>query len=401
MMKYAAIVVGVLLVLSAAIGLWFWRSRQRATFSSFWDLVRNPGLMPDYDRLLQETKEAASALSGSPDEIRQLVDYVVIDATAETDVDDELRILANLGEETYPRALEILRDPVLKGRLTDASFNRLCDLFARSAPPPIEAAPLLAPFLQSESEDIRKNAALVIGSIGAADSLADLRRALTDKDEYVRCYALMGIQRAIEGGRIEAAAKQDFFELAASLWPDDTSFNVCGELPKILLQLDRERAISFLLDNKLFSVQFDAVWRILQVLRQESVEVPRERLLSLIAEADQEPIKYPLDNVIEEALPLLGAHHNADDLPMIERFLNHENKDIAKGAIAGFYHFHRYYDRIRDPWDVVEKDGWAGLTEVEKSFVRSVGWTPRSKTVGSRNITSILRAIAGRMHNED
>jgi len=57
----------------------------------------------------------------------------------------------------------------------------------------------------------------------------------------------MGIQRAISGSRIEDSSKDAFFELVAGLWPDDTSFSVWNSIPRILLQLDRERAIKYLL----------------------------------------------------------------------------------------------------------------------------------------------------------
>ncbi len=281
-----------------------------------------------------------------------------------------------MGNQTYPRALEILRDPSLQDRLTvltdnenslsDAPINRLCKILDQDAPPPGEAAALLAPFLQSDSDSIRKSVALVIGSIASSDSLADVGRALEDDDEYVRSYALMGIQRAIKGNRIEDPSKNEFFELVAGMWPEDTSFNVCDSIPVILLKLDRDRAMTHLLDDEVFTVRFRPVWRILQALNTASVEVPRSRLLAIIAEANQDPLEYPMDNVIEEALPLLGAHRNAEDLPMLERFLAHENEDVSSGATKALYRFHRYNDLVRDPWNIIEQDGWEALTVAEK-----------------------------------
>ena len=96
------------------------------------------------------------------------------------------------------------------------------------------------------------------------------------------------------------------------------------------------------------------------------MEVPRTRLLSIIAEANKEPLEYPMDNVLEQALPLLGAHRNDKDLAMFDIFLDHENEDVSRGAVAALYRFHRYDDRIRNPWDVVEKNGWEALTVAEK-----------------------------------
>ena len=375
-MKITATIIVVILLAAAAIVFAWSRTKQQET-GSFWDVVRNPDSMPDLDQFHEMVDNSATALSGSSTDIEELVDYFVFEAKSTRDGWTELRILAKLGNEAYPRALEILRDPSLKDRLIvltdhdksappEAPVNRLCEIFDQDAPPPEEAAMLLAPFLHSDSKHIRQNVALIIGSIASPDSLPDLRRALTDADEYVRSFALMGIQRAISGSRIEDSSKDAFFELVAGMWPDDTSFSVCDSIPLILLQLDRERAIKYLLSDELFSVRFHPIWRILAAFTEESVEVPRTRLLSIIAGANKEPLEYPMDNVLEQALPLLGAHRNDKDLAMFDIFLDHENEDVSRGAVVALYRYHRYDDRIRNPWDVVEKNGWEALTVAEK-----------------------------------
>lgn len=373
-MKTAAIIFS--LLLSAAAILFYWSRSKRHEISSFWDVVRNPDALPDLNTFHKRVDDAATSLSGSPTEITQLVDYFVFEAKSSHDAWTELRILAKLGIEAYPRALEILRDPLLREPLTiltehesllpAAPINRLCEIFNQDAPPPEEAAMLLVPYLQSERDEIRKSAALIIGSIASPDSLSDLRLALTDKDEYVRSYALTGIQEAISDNRIDSSAQDDYFSLVANMWPDDTSFNVCDSIPLILLKLHRERAIKYLLSDELFSVRFEPVWRILEALNTEAVKVPRARLLTLIAEANKEPIEFPMDNTLEQALPLLSAHRNREDLAMCQRFLDHSNEKVSRGAIEALYRFHRYGDRIRDLWNVEEKLGWHALTEAEK-----------------------------------
>lgn len=348
----------------------------REVINSFWDVVRNPGSMSDLKQFHKEVDQAAESLSGSPEKIARLVDNYIFQEKSSRDGWTELRILAKLGDQTYPRALEILRDPSLKDRLVvlterenslpEGPINRLCDILDQDAPPPAEAAVLLSSFLRSDREEIRKNVALIIGSIASTDSLPDLRRALTDSDEYVRSYALMGIQRGISGGRISESSKDQFFTLVSGMWPEDTSFNVCDSIPQILLKIDPERAVPYLLRDDLFTVKFSALWRILEALEKESVVVPRVRLLSIIEEAGKEPLEYPMDNVMEHALPLLAAHHDVADLETLERFLNHENEDVSRGAISALYRYHRYHELIRDPWDIVEQHGWDHLTVAEK-----------------------------------
>lgn len=368
-----SVLICICLGLMAALALFFWRRSKRPEINSFWDVVRQPELLRDLDQLEAEADETALSLSRSPAKIAQLVDKVVFEAKSKHEAASDLQILARLGEKAYSRALEILRDPALTDRLLhlttpnnslpEAPINRLCEIFDQEPPLPKPVASLLAPFLNADGEEIRKSVALIIGSIGTADSIPHLRRALSDDNHDVRSYALMGVERAIDGDRIADSEKGELYKLVASLWPADTRSD---EIAPILLKLDRELAIPFLLDDQLLSINFRPAWRILWALNQESIEVPRTRLLALIADADQDPLKYPLDNILEEALPLLAAHREAEDLPLLERYLDHENVDVSRGAIVALYRYHRYYERIRNPWDVVREQGWAALTEVEK-----------------------------------
>ena len=353
-----------------------WTRSKGTEINSFWDVVRNPEAMPDLDQIHEDIQRSASELSGSPQAIKGLVDYFVFEAESSNDAQEEERIIAALGEEAYPRALEILRDEsnhenlvVLKKEehsLPEAPICRLTDIFDQGTPPPLEAASLLTPFLQSKSAEIRKSVALIIGSVGSAESLPGLQRALKDEDGYVKSYALMGIQRAISGERISDQAKASFYEMVETMWPSDTSFHVCDNIPKLLLKLNRDRAIKRLLEPDLFTAAFEPVWRILEAFDQQSIEIPRSRLLTLIDEASSEPIEYPMDNVLEGALSLLGNHRMEEDLPTLERLVDHPNEDVSRGAFKGLYTYHRFFELVRSPWDVVESDGWDALTEAER-----------------------------------
>ena len=373
-MKTAIIILSIVVigVVVAAV----WTGSKGTEINSFWDVVRNPDAMPDLDQFHKDVENSARAISGSEEEVAELVDFFVFEAKSSDDAWTEKRIIATLGEKTYPKALEILRDGSTHDRLVvltgvedslpEAPICRLAEIFDQDAPPPPDAAVLLSPFLRSESAEIRKSVALIIGSVGSAQSLPDLERAVKDEDEYVKSYALMGIQRAISGERIDQSEKSQFYELVAGMWPEDTSFNVCDSIPQILLSLDRERAIERLLEPDLFTAKFGPVWRILEAFSEESVEIPRTRLLTLIDEASKEPIEYPMDNILEGALSLLGRHRIEEDIPTLERLVDHPNEDVSRGAIKGLYSYHRYFDVIRNPWDVLEADGWGALTQAEK-----------------------------------
>ncbi|WP_254508687.1 DMP19 family protein [Anatilimnocola floriformis] len=381
-MKATAIIVLVALVMVvSAVALVFWSRKKAFQINSFWDVVRNPELMPSSDARLQEVEKTRSSLSGSQQKIGQLVDQFVFEQRTPSERSADEQALAALGEEVYPRALEILRDNKLherlcqleevKNRLPDAPLCRLCKIIDQEPPPP-EAAELLTPFLRAENSRIRQSAALIVGSIGSAASLPVLCGAMADEDESVRSYVLRGLQRAIKGERIAESAKGDYYDAVASMWARDTRFLNSDDIAQILLKLDRERATQFLLSEEILTGNVRGTWQVLRALRQESIAVPRERLLSIIATADQEPLKYPLENVLRQALPMLGSHRHADDSATFERFLDYQNEEAAQGAIQALYIYHRYYDTIRDPWDVVKEEGWGPLTAVEK-YICAIG----------------------------
>lgn len=335
---------------------------------------RDPRSIWNHER---DVNRATAVVKSSPRKIARLVDVYVFESLSPDNEHMARLILSQLGTQAYPRAIEILRDASLTSRLTKfpdrsgailpkAPFNHLCKLFDLQAAPPQEAASLLAPYLESEHKEIRKNAALIIGSIGSPDALPHLRRALRDQDGYVRSYVLMGIDRAISGDRVGSAARPQFFELVASLWPSDTDFNVCDKIPNVLLRLDRRRGIEFLMSDHLFTLQFNPLSHILDAFDEELVEVARPRLIDLIEQCSSEDRIKSQEPVLRSALGLLGLHRNEEDLPMLERFLEHDSERVSEGATAALYRYHRYKDRVRDPRSVIEAKGWDALTTVER-----------------------------------
>ncbi len=369
----------IIVTLIIATGVVFWWSRSRkGRIDSFWDVVKNPGLMPDLDAYAKKVSDEAEELRKSPEEIAKLVDYFVFEATSSRDAWTEQRILRELATDAHPRAIEILRDPLMKEKLSvlttpdpdwplpEAPFNRLCIILDSDAPPPYEAAELLVPFATSDSDEIKKSAALIIGSIGRAESLPHIKLALSDSDEYVRSFALMGLERAITGNRVDEKAKSLFFEAVASMWPQDTAHAVSNHIAPLLLRLDRDRAIQRMMRDDLFGPEFHALANMLEAFEKYDVEVPRLKLLYLIEQLRQGPLEYPRDNMLEETLALLGKCRRSEDLVILERLLDHENEDVVMGAIRGLYHYHRLAETTRDPWEIINGKGWTALTPAER-----------------------------------
>jgi len=378
-MKKAVIALLALAVAGAAWWLIVRYRRGHSDIRGFWDAVRNPRSLPDRKKELRQIEKDAAAIRESPESIALLVDYYVFEAESAREAWGEKQLLRDLGTRAYPRALEILRDPALHERLLvlrelphdspEAPIHRLCDVFDLEAPPPPEAVELLAPFLSSESDGIRKSVALVIASTGCETAVPHIEKSLHDPEEYVRSYALMGMQRALKGERIAAAARSRLFDMVASMWPADTAFATGDGIPDVLLQLDRERAIARLSEPDVLTAEFKSVWRALEAFRNHSVVIPRDKLLPIIAAAAVEPLEYPKPGILGEALACLGACRDPQDLPVLERYLEHSDGSVTEGAVNGIYAWHRYRETVRDPYDAKKALGWDRLTPAEKHLL--------------------------------
>src|SRR5262249_42284402 len=197
------------------------------------------------------------------------------------------KVLQGLGGKTHPHLLTILGDQSLRVKLVkptgvdllpEAPFNRVCFLLEES--PPEAAVPLLSPFLNESSDGIRKDAAIVLGSIGTESVTAPVRLALRDSDEYVRSYALMGLGRAIEAGRLSGECRRDLFGDVRQLISAGKNGD---EASRLLLKFDRNRATDFFFSDAQFSPKAESLHEILSALNEKRIIVPRARLLSLVA----------------------------------------------------------------------------------------------------------------------
>ncbi len=372
--------VSVILALAAIVAVtWvvvaFRRSREAG--GSFWDYVRDPGLMPDVSDINRRIEAEAEAIRDSPAAIAGLVDHFVFKAKSEWDAWDEKKLLTALGDKVYPRALGILRDASLreklmvatlanKNLLPESPLGRLCALLGSDPPAPPEVVELLALFLETGSDEIRRKTAGVVASTGLESAVPLVAKALHDREEYVRSAALRGTMRALEAGHAGAGAREKLFDAVAARWPADTSFAVCDSLPDVLLCLDRDRAIARLIEPDVLSADFEPVWRLFEAALKHSVLLPRDRLLSIVAEASAEPMEYPKGYILGGALACLGMCRNPEDLPLLEGLLEHGEDTVVEGAANGLRQYHGHKETVRDLYETEAAQGRQGLTLVER-----------------------------------
>ena len=351
----------------------------RRTQPGFGDYVKQPQLWEEVEEAHSDVERAADvAKTWSADQVANAVRSFVLDTKSSEDPRSDAVILRSLGNRTHPALLQILRDPSLRSKLLaptrenllpEAPFNRVCQLLEKD--PPQEVVAVLAPFLDEKSDEARKDAALVIGSVGSELIIAPVRKALTDADDYVRSYALMGLKRASENNRLSERCRRELFgDIQGLLSEGKNADHAAG----LLLDFDQTRAIAFFLSKAMFAPDSGSLHQILSALNAQGVKVPRDRLLSLIDELEATELTYPKTYQLGEALHLLGMHQVHDDRTLLQKYVAHDEDIIAEGAAAGMLASHGldgFQERI---WKKIDTSGFTSLSNPQRHYAAVIAF---------------------------
>ncbi|WP_160168332.1 DMP19 family protein [Novipirellula maiorica] len=245
---------------------------------------------------------------------------------------------------------------------------RVCELFKGNMP--AEAFPLLQPFLAHESDEIRKSCILAIAETGSAESLPVIEQGLNDEDEYVRSYALMGMQRAIEANKLSPTVATGVVPSLESLIRQDRNVD---DAARILTQVNFSRAESFLLSEEILDTDKRYLHEILRVINQFNLQIERNTVRSLILTYADRDMKYPINYALGESLALLGKHKMAEDIAVLEEYSNHSDDHVSEGAARGLIASHdlqNFEDRI---WAKEKSSGWESLNK-EQQMYSAVFW---------------------------
>ena len=197
------------------------------------------------------------------------------------DDDFNLDRLKLAGSRAGPFLIEALQDPrtetatFYKGSYVDlqSPFERICSLL-RMQNDPSEAALALVKFLDSPNERFRAIAAVGLGNIATAACIGPVCKALADKDDSVRSWAMIGVDRAIKENRGERVFFDGIFPALTGLLNHLT--HGTKDAPKILVRIDKERAIQILLSPELLSIGNPQLQDILEGLNRPAT---RSRML--------------------------------------------------------------------------------------------------------------------------
>ena len=333
-----------LILLAAAVVIVVVIRKRSSSGWGFKDVVKNPRYWQQAAEAQEQMDAAVREAHGWTDEkVASMTKHYLFEVTSTSDAWAEARVLEGLGERPHRTVMALLRDPSSYPRLVkptgedilpEAPFNRACELLGDS--PPSEAVEVLTPFLSNASKEIRKDAALAIAKTGA-DAIGPLiRKAFSDDDEYVRSYALMGLQFSLNRSGLSENVRKELFSDVQALLRKARNANDAAE---ILYRLDSEQARGFFLSEEVFTADSSILHHVLEVLANAKVSVPRPRLHGLIADLERKEMAYPSTYALGEALRLLGQHQVGEDRDILHARTSHSDEQVAQGASAGLFWF--------------------------------------------------------------
>ena len=305
------------------------------------------------------------------------------DGTAEAD-----GILKALGNRTYPPVLAILKNTSQRKRLVTSigghfvpeyPFNRACRLLGDE--PPSETLSAILPFLDQPEDDIRADAALVVGKIGSSEIVAPIQKILADTNDNVREYALMGLVYAGENHRLSDPTCTALIPSLEQLLANGQN---AGYAASLLFDFAPARAKTLFLSHSIFRPDYAGLHDVLGVMAKREITAPHNQLLPLIRELEKMPLEYPHANALADALQMLGQLRQNEDRTLLESYLTNENKDIAEGAADGLLASLGLKDFDKAIWDKMDNTGYQSLNgkqrlwaavEILDGEVNNGGWS--------------------------
>lgn len=332
----------------------------------FLEYVRNPKAPQQIAEEFSEWHSAIAHLATRPP--NELVAMLLEDA-------DQFglpsRAIHEAGRHVVPALLQAIPDPRFRGGKHVGPFGdphepleTILSCLEAYAPP--EAVSVVAPLVEDQSDNIRRQAASLLGSIGTDNVIPLLQRLLSDEDGYVRDSAMRGIIAAINAQRATPDFKAAMYKAVNPLaFRRDRTLG--EEAPRCLLLLDRQAAIAYLTNENNLSVGQENLHYVLRALREENVEISESHLLRMVSAIENNATKYPNDRVLGELLRLLARHNSGAAREAIHRSMQHASRHVRESAAKATAEAADLANPLDAAWDRIKSHGWDGLSTAQRS----------------------------------
>ena len=360
------LVVALLIVLGVAFAAYRFLARGKADGGiGFMEYVEDP-TAPDHLQAELADRDAAVAelAKESPEELVAML---------KEDADQfgmPARAIESAGPRILPALLAAVADPSFRGgSQQDAFGSRVVEplegvLSCLQEVAPAEAVPVVTPLVNDESDNIRKQVALLLGKIATDEAAEPVVQLLRDDDDYVRCYAMMGIRRAIKADRITNGFRRTVF---GALVPLAFRRAISGndEAPRCLLGLDRVKAIPILTQPDRLKADQENLHEVLGALRESNVQVDEDVLLRILSELE-DATEYPAEYVYSETLMMLALINSDKARGVIRESLEHPSQRVREHAAEAQALANGLEDALPAVWEKLDSQGWEELSTPQK-----------------------------------
>jgi Domain of unknown function (DUF4375)/HEAT repeats len=370
-MKYVFLTLAVIVLLSVVVAFAFLILHiRRREPRGFRDLVKDPEYRAEMEAYWNELESLEVPENISDAEIEKMVKLLLNQKRDEINV----RKLGLLGQKAVPELIRLLvQTEVVTKKFPDdgevlgdkTPFTRVCNILSKTNPP--QAGRPLAKFVDHPDHEIRKDAALVLGAIGTSECITPLVKALSDKEDYVRSYAMMGIDRGIDAKSCTREFLEAMFPpLTKLLNRDDKS--ISGNAPKLLLAIDPSRALPVLLSPEHFTESNRQVHYILKALNEDDHKIPHDKLLPFLKAVQPLSEKYPHDYNYAEALKAYAHHPDPSAEQLFHEALKSSNDNVQEAAAEALGILSGVVNARELVFEAVDSDGFDALSAPQKHY---------------------------------
>jgi HEAT repeat protein len=302
------------------------------------------------------------------EEIGALVERLFV---AELD-DGRLELLQRTGLRAVPFLVKALDDSRIAKRFDtesidrDAPLTRVCRLIE-----PFDSAVVrktLSQYLHHQDEIIRQYATETLASIGTAECIGPIVKALNDDDDSIRSFAMEGIRFGLEEDKCTDEFLQAIFPAISKLL-NRSSIVGMGEAPALLLAIDEQRALPVLLSPEYFTPENDELFRIIEALNQIGHKIPHDLLQPLLNKLKPLASESPHDFAYAEALRAYASHPDSQTEEVMKEALLSSRERVQTSAAVGLSALAGVADARTTVYMALDQVGFDRLSAFQKHYL--------------------------------
>jgi HEAT repeat protein len=363
------LVLGAVLVACVAAAVIVWMRRPKKRGVGFREYVKNPAIR-------KSMNDAFAARERAIERLKQVPPAKLVARLLDDDWIAPSRAIREVGPAVVPALIAAIGDKRFRVRVDSTGKAPKSALFHRSEPletvldclgayAPAQAVPHVAPLVRDPNKRVRKAAALLLGEIGVDACVEPLAVCCKDEDDYVRSYAMMGVLRALEAGRVTEGFRAGMYQAIVPLLSIRDS-TVSGDAPRCLLGLDRAAAIELMTRAENFRPGVVGLRYVLTAFREKHVRVEESQLLSLAEALEPKAQEYPEDYQLSEVVRLIAREDSPVATAMLRRMATSPSMRVREAALQGMAERLGIVEPLPVVWRAIDAHGWERITPAQR-----------------------------------